>query len=369
MPSALRKAYDAAIASGRLRAAPAQARALEALVRLERDLGVAGEPGLFRKAKAVRGVYLYGPVGRGKSMLMDLFYETAPVAKKRRVHFHVFMGQVHRLIGEWRGRDAAGRKALFGETKGDDPIVPTASVIAQDARLLCFDEFQVTDIADAMILGRLFEALLAKGVTVTATSNRAPDTLYHNGINRQLFLPFIAMLERHLQVTAVKGPVDYRLDRLRGEQVWLDPIGEACQGKFDALWRDLLDGADETGITLEVLGRKTHLPRAASGLVRSSFVSLCGQALGPQDYLALADQAHTLFLEGIPVMSARHRSEARRFVTLVDALYEARVKLVSLAAAEPESIYPEGEGAFEFERCVSRLQEMRSAAYLATAKD
>ena len=367
--ASLRKAYDAAVASGRLRPDPAQAKALEALILLEGDLASAGEPGLFRKPRAVRGVYLYGPVGRGKSMLMDLFYETAPVAKKRRVHFHVFMAQVHRLIGERRKRGPAERKALFGETKGDDPIAPTAGVIAADARLLCFDEFQVTDIADAMILGRLFEALLAKGVTVTATSNRPPDALYHNGINRQLFLPFIAMLRQHLEVTAVKGPVDYRLDRLRGEEVWLAPNDDAHQAKFAKLWTDLLEGAEETGATLEVLGRKVHLPRAAGGLVRASFASLCGAALGPQDYLALADQAHTLFLEDIPALSARNRSEARRFVTLVDALYEGRVKLVSLADAEPEKIYPDGEGAFEFERCVSRLQEMRSASYLTTAKD
>jgi cell division protein ZapE len=369
MASPLRTAYDAAVASGKLRPDPAQAKALDALLRLEADLAAAGEPKLFRKPKAVRGVYLYGPVGRGKSMLMDLFFAAAPVAKKRRVHFHVFMGEAHRLIGEWRKGDAAARKSRFGETKGDDPIAPTAGVIAAETRLLCFDEFQVTDIADAMILGRLFEALLARGVTVTATSNRAPTALYLNGINRQLFLPFITMLEQQLEVTAVKGAVDYRLDRLRGEQVWLAPADDAHRAKFDALWDGLLEGAPEIGATLEVLGRKTHLPRAAGGLIRASFASLCGAMLGPQDYLALADQAHTLFLEAVPTLSARNRSEARRFVTLVDALYEARVKLVALAADEPEMIYSEGEGAFEFERCVSRLQEMRSAAYLATAKD
>jgi cell division protein ZapE len=301
-------------------------------------------------------------------MLMDLFFDTAPVEKKRRVHFHVFMGEVHRLIGQWRKGDAAARKAQFDQTKGDDPIAPTAAVLAAQARLLCFDEFQVSDIADAMILGRLFEALLAGGVTVVATSNRSPDALYHNGVNRQLFLPFIAMLDEHLEVVAVKGAVDYRLDRLRGTQVWLSPNDPAHQARFEALWSDLLDGAAETGITLEVLGRKTYLPHAG-GLVRGSFASLCGQALGPQDYLALAEAAHTLFLEAIPVLDPSKRSEARRFVTLVDALYEAKVKLIALAAAEPESLYPEGEGAFEFERCVSRLQEMRSAGYLSAAKD
>ncbi len=365
----LQAAYEAALASGRLRPDPAQANALQALIRLNRDLEAAGEPRLFKKQKSQRGVYLYGPVGRGKSMLMDLFYETAPAAKKRRVHFHVFMGEVHRLIGQWRKGDSAARKAVFGHAKGDDPIVPTAGVIADQTRLLCFDEFQVSDIADAMILGRLFEALLAAGVTVVATSNRSPDALYHNGVNRQLFLPFIAMLNTHLEVVAVKGAVDYRLDRLRGAEVWLCPDDLPHQTRFEALWVDLLDGAEETGATLEVLGRKTHLPRAAGGLIRASFGSLCVQALGPQDYLALAQAAHTLFLDSVPVLDPTMRSEARRFVTLVDALYEAKVKLIALAAADPETLYPEGEGSFEFERCVSRLQEMRSASYLGAAKD
>lgn len=362
-------AYQAALASGRLRPDPAQAGALQALIRLNRDLEAAGEPRLFKRQKSQRGVYLYGPVGRGKSMLMDLFYETAPVEKKRRVHFHVFMGEVHRLIGAWRKGDKAQRKATFGEAKGDDPIAPTAGVIAAQTRLLCFDEFQVSDIADAMILGRLFEALLEGGVTVVATSNRRPDALYHNGVNRQLFLPFIGMLETHLEVVAVQGAVDYRLDRLRGAQTWLCPDDAAHRERFEALWTDLLDGAAETGLTLEVSGRKTHLPRAAGGLVRGSFASLCGQALGPQDYLALAEAAHTLFLEGVPTLDPARRSEARRFVTLVDALYEAKVKLIAVAAADPEALYPEGEGAFEFERCVSRLQEMRSVDYLSAAKD
>ena len=365
----LNAVYQSALSEGRLRPDPAQTAGLQALIRLDRDLAAAGEPGLFKKQKSQRGVYLYGPVGRGKSMLMDLFYETAPVEAKRRVHFHDFMGEVHRLIGQWRKGDKAERKAVFGKTKGDDPIAPTAGVIGARTRLLCFDEFQVSDIADAMILGRLFEALLANGVTVVATSNRAPDALYHNGVNRQLFLPFIATLEDNLDVVAVNGAVDYRLDRLRGAQVWLCPDDPPHQDKFEALWSDLLDGAAETGLTLKVLGRKTYLPHAAGGLVRASFASLCGQALGPQDYLALAEAAHTVFLEAIPVLDPTKRSEARRFVTLVDALYEAKVKLIALAAVEPEGLYPEGEGSFEFERCVSRLQEMRSAGYLSAAKD
>ena len=319
----------------------------------------------FRRPESQKGVYLWGPVGRGKSMLMDLFFETAPVAAKRRVHFHVFMGEAHRLIDAWRKGDAAARKARFGQSKGDDPIPPTADVLAGEARLLCFDEFQVTDIADAMILGRLFEALFARGVTLVATSNRVPDALYKNGINRQLFLPFIDLLKARTEVVAVAGPHDYRLDRLRAAGVWFSPIDRDHERVFDALWRDMLDGEEESGETLEVLGRKIHLPHAAGGLLRASFASLCGVALGPNDYLALAERFHTVFLDHVPQLTPNRREEARRFVTLIDALYEARARLIVLAAAEPAALYPEGDGAFEFERTASRLQEMRSADWLA----
>ena len=265
-------------------------------------------------------------------------------------------------------RDRFGH-APNGKRGGDDPIAPTAGVLAEQARLLCFDELQVTDIADAMILGRLFEALFARGVTVVATSNRAPDELYRNGINRQLVLPFIAMLEQRLEVVRVAGPKDFRLDRLRGAQTWFAPLAPQPQAGFDALWRSLTDDAAETGGTVEVLGRRTTFPRVVGGHLRASFASLCGQALGAQDYLAVAARFHTLFLEGVPILSPDRRNEAARFVTLIDALYEAQAKLVVLADDEPEALYPSGDGAFEFQRTASRLEEMRSADWLERMRD
>ncbi|MBS0359853.1 MAG: AFG1 family ATPase [Proteobacteria bacterium] len=370
--SRLQAAYDARIAEGEIRPDPAQAAGLAALVRLEGDLAAAaanggGLKGLFRKPEAQTGVYLWGPVGRGKSMLMDLFFETAPVARKRRTHFHVFMGEIHRLIGAWRSGDAAARKARFGQHKGDDPIPPVADTVAEGARLLCFDEFQVTDIADAMILGRLFEALFARGVTLVATSNRAPEALYKDGINRQLFLPFIDLLKARTQVVTVAGGHDYRLDRLRAAGVWFSPIDPDNERSFEALWRDMLGGEDEAGATLEVLGRKITLPHALGGQVRATFASLCSVALGPNDYVALSEQFHTVFLQDIPRLTPARREEARRFVILIDALYEARAKLIVLADAQPAQLYPQGDGAFEFERTASRLEEMRSADWLSDA--
>jgi len=370
MASALKAAYAARLERGEIRPDPAQAAGLAALARLEGDLAaarpVAGVGSLFRKAQPVsqRGVYLWGPVGRGKSMLMDLFFETAPVAARRRTHFHVFMGEIHRLIGAWRKGDAAARKARFGQHKGDDPIPPVADVVAKSATLLCFDELQVTDIADAMILGRLFEALFARGVTLVATSNRVPADLYKDGINRQLFLPFIDMIEQRLEVVRVAGPHDYRLDRLRAAGTWFSPNDPDNARAFAALWREMLGGEEEVGAELEVLGRRITLPHAAGGLLRSSFASLCSTALGPNDYLALAEAFHTVFLEDVPKLTPSRREEARRFVTLIDALYEARTRLIVLAEAEPFRLYPEGDGAFEFERTASRLQEMRSASWL-----
>ena len=373
----LRTAYAQRIQSGALRADPVQAAGIDALCRLEAELDARHEPSFLaflKKPKAPRGVYLWGPVGRGKSMLMDLFFEAAPVEKKRRAHFYAFMAEVHGLIDQWRKGDAAERKRVFGQStsgrnRGDDPIAPAAALIASQARLLCFDELQVTDIADAMILGRLFEALFEDGVTLVSTSNRPPQDLYKDGINRQLFLPFIDLLTESMDVVAVRGATDYRLDRLRGSQTYLAPIDGQTRAAFDALWTDMLDGSPETGAVVEVLGRKLMFPRAAGGLLRAPFADLCVQALGPQDYLAIAGRFHTVFLDGLPKLDPAKRNEARRLVTLIDALYEAKARLVVLAEAEPDDLYPAGDGAFEFERTASRLQEMRSAGWLEQVRD
>ncbi|MEO8926956.1 MAG: cell division protein ZapE [Caulobacteraceae bacterium] len=360
----LRDAYDQRLAAGALTADPAQAPALAALERVEAALAQARPPGLFRKPDPVAGVYLWGPVGRGKSMLMDLFFEAAPVEAKRRVHFHVFMAKVHRLVNAWRTGDAAGRHEQFRQAKGDDPIPPVARLIAREARLLCFDELEVTDIADAMILGRLFEALFACGVTLVATSNRPPDDLYRDGLNRQLFVPFIAMLKARMEVVAVDGDHDYRLGRLRAAGTWFSPIGPASERAFDALWREMLGADEETGATLEVLGRREHWPRAAGGRLRAHFNSLCVHALGSADYLAIARRFHIVFIEAVPRLTPDMRNEARRLATLIDTLYEARARLVVLAAGEPDALYPAGDQAFEFQRAASRLAEMRSPAWL-----
>ena len=368
MPSALQAAYDERLAAGDIRPDPAQAAALRALVRLEGELAATQNSkrlkALFRKPGTRRGVYLFGPVGRGKSMLMDLFFETAPGEARRRTHFHVFMGEVHRLIDAWRKGSPAERRARFGQAKGDDPIPPVADAVAAETRLLCFDEFQVTDIADAMILGRLFEALFARGLTLVATANRPPEALYKDGLNRQLFLPFIELLKANVEVVEVDGPHDYRLDRLRAAGTWFSPIDPDHARTYDALWRDMLGREEEVGATIEVLGREIHLPHASGGLLRASFASLCSTALGPNDYLAVAANFHTVFLEDVPRLSANRREEARRLVILIDALYEARTRLIVLAEAEPFQLYPAGDGAFEFERTASRLQEMRSADWL-----
>ncbi|HWD68252.1 MAG TPA: cell division protein ZapE, partial [Caulobacteraceae bacterium] len=248
MDSRLRAAYETRLAEGVLQPDSGQLAAVDALSRLENDLERAGN-GLFRSQKPLRGVYIFGPVGRGKSMLMDLFFEAVSVRTKQRTHFHLFLARVHRLANLWRNRSPAEKRALFGKSRGDDPIAPIADLIAREASLLCFDELTVTDIADAMILGRLFEALTERGVTLVATSNRAPDDLYKDGLNRQLFLPFIAMLKARLEVVTVNGPHDWRLDRLRAAGAWFSPNDPDNQAQFDTLWRAMLDGGAEVGAT------------------------------------------------------------------------------------------------------------------------
>lgn len=366
MPSRIRTAYDRRLADGRLTPDPSQVPVVEALSRLEKGLRrKAPLGGFFGGAPEVRGVYLWGPPGRGKSLLMDLFCAEVPEPRKTRAHFHAFMARVHGLIRQWREGDAKTRKAVFGQHRGDDPIRPVAELIASEARLLCFDELQVTDIADALILGRLFEALFEQNVVLAVTSNRAPDQLYLNGINRELFVPFIRLIEQKCTVVSVSGARDWRLDRLMGDRVWFAPSDAGARAAFEALWSDLKGEQDECPARLKVLGRDVVIERTDGGLARATFAELCGAALGPQDYLAIAERFHTLFLEGVPVLGPANHQEARRFVTLVDALYEAGTRLVTLAEAAPEALYARGVGAFEFERTVSRLHEMSGADWLA----
>ena len=365
MPSRLRRAYDQRLRDGVIQADPGQLAAVEALSRLERDLS---KKGLFGGTPDVQGVYLWGPPGRGKSMVMDLFFACSPEPRKLRAHFHAFMARVHGLIRQWREGDARARKAVFGTHKGDDPITPVAALIAREARLLCFDELQVTDIGDALILGRLFEALFAHKVVLAVTSNREPGELYKNGVNRELFVPFIDIIRRRCEVIQTAGARDWRLDRIKASRVWYAPVDQGQRTAFDKLWRDLKGDAHETPVKLTVLGREVELDRTVGGMARASFAELCGQPLGPQDYLAVAERFHTLFLEGIPALGSDRHIEARRFVTLIDALYEAKTRLVALAEAAPEALYTAGIGAFEFERTVSRLNEMSSQDWLAKAR-
>ncbi len=362
MPTRLRAAYDKRIQTGQLHPDPAQDDAIAALSRLSHDLKRRGR---FGKVPEVTGVYLWGPPGRGKSMLMDLFFACAPETRKTRAHFHAFMARVHDLIRQWREGDKARRKAVFGTYRGDDPVAPVAELIASESRLLCFDELQVTDIADAMLLGRLFEALFARGVVLAVTSNRAPEQLYLHGINRQLFLPFVDRITQRCEVLEVAGARDWRLDRMAAGRLWF-ALGDP---EFETLWADLLGDEPEEPAHLTVLGRDVVVDRTAGGMARAGFDELCGRALGPQDYLAVAGRFHTLFLDAVPVLDPARRDEARRFVTLVDALYEARVRVVVRAAAGPDALYPTGDGAFEFERTASRLHEMTSADWLAQSRD
>lgn len=366
------RAYDALVASGAVERDPAQTALLRRLDRISQALA---ERRLARKGSAlgwlfarrspsrepVEGLYVWGSVGRGKTMLMDLFFETLNVRRKRRVHFHAFMADVHGRIHAFRQDLKAGR------VKGDDPIAPVAKAIAAEAWVLCFDEFTVTDIADAMILGRLFTALFAEGVTVIATSNVEPSRLYEGGLNRALFLPFIDMIKARMAVVRLDARTDFRLEKLAGAEVFHVPADEAARHALDEAFRRLTGRTKGERIAIAVKGRAVAVPQAAAGVARFSFADLCEQPLGAADYLAVARDFHTVVVEDIPVMDATRRNEAKRFITLVDALYDERVKLLASAAAPPEGLYTESSGreAFEFDRTVSRLIEMRSNDYLS----
>ncbi|KJS36712.1 MAG: ATPase [Hyphomonas sp. BRH_c22] len=366
MPSVLAR-YEARIAEGLLDADPAQAEAAARLDALATALAGKRKRGWFSKPAPVTGLYLWGGVGRGKSMLMDLFFEAAPVTLKRRVHFHEFMGGVHDMLGEWRSMDERARKRSEWHVRGagDDPIAPAAKRIASGANLLCFDEFQVTQIADAMILSRLFDALFGAGVTVVATSNRHPDDLYADGINRPLFLPFVGLLKSRCEIFELRSDRDYRLDRLSEAPVWYAPLDAASDAALDRAWDRLTLGAQPQHCTLTVKGRKLEVSREAAGVARFTFDELCARPLGARDYHTIGANFHTVILADIPLLSPEKRNEAARFVTLIDELYEAKVKLVASAAAEPDALYPSGDGSFEFQRTASRLHEMRSTEYFA----
>ena len=362
--SSVAERYRALVAAGELRPDPDQARAVEVLDRIAVDLAPAQSKTpwarLFGKAaKPPRGAYLWGGVGRGKSMLMDLAFEAIPAKRKRRVHFHEFMLEVHERLRVEREKE-----------KGD-PIPPVARAIAAEAPLLAFDEMVINNAADAMILSRLFAQLLAGGVTVVATSNRPPSDLYLGGLNRELFLPFIALVERELDVVPLNGPTDYRLERLGGHPTWYVPNGpEATTALSDAFFRltdfSVEDRAKVPAEDIPVQGGRTlHVPKSLKGVAVFSFKRLCGEARGAADYLAIARRYHTVILVGIPVMGPDRRNEAARFVTLIDSLYEHKVKLLAAADARPEALYPQGDGSFEFQRTVSRLIEMQSEDYLA----
>ena len=357
--------YRALVEQGLIRPDPAQRAAVEKLQLLHMRLAgydpskrmkvALGWLGFGRKAakqdKFLTGIYLYGGVGRGKSMLMDVFFDGAPVTPKRRVHFHAFMQEVH--VGIHIARESNVR----------DPVKPIADEIAEGATLLCFDEFQVSDITDAMILGRLFEALFARGVVIVATSNRPPDDLYKNGLNRQVFLPFIELLKENMDVQELEGVSDHRQGREAGERRYFSPLGTAASEGMEQAWARETDGEDTGPLTVSVRGRRITIPEAADEVGRASFAELCARPLGPADFLAIAGQFRVFFLTDVPRLGEARHNEAKRLVTLIDAFYEARVKLYLSADAPAGEIFTAGEGAFEFARTASRLAEMQGAAW------
>ncbi|PKB25583.1 cell division protein ZapE [Novosphingobium kunmingense] len=358
-------AYEALVAAGELRPDPEQRAAAERLTHLQAELERPAPSGIVsrllgRKATVPRGLYLWGGVGRGKSMLMDLFHHNLAIAEKRRTHFHAFMLGIHQAMRIWRAKDPG------------DPIPKVAAEIAANVRCLAFDEMVVNNSADAMIMSRLFTALIRdEGVVVVTTSNRAPGELYKDGLNREHFLPFIALIQRDLDVLPLNGPVDYRLERLAGIDTWHTPLGDAATAQVREAFFRLTDYPPEDSAHVPSAdldlggGRFLHVPKSLKGVAVFSFRKLCGEARGAADYLAVAQTYHTVILVGIPRMGPENRNEAARFVTLIDALYENKVKLFATAAAEPEDLYEKGDGRFEFDRTISRLNEMQSEEYLA----
>ena len=362
--SALLQRYDALVVAGELRPDPEQVAAARRLADLAAALEATPKRGstlwraLGRKPEPPRGVYLWGGVGRGKSMLMDLFFVSLDIRRKRRVHFAEFMLEVHLRLHQERRKEEG------------DPIVPVARRFAEETRLLAFDEMMVTNSPDAMILSRLFTQLLAEGVTVVTTSNRAPSELYRNGLNREHFLPFIDLIEARMDVVALNGPTDYRRDRLGQVDTWLVPNGAKATAMLSGDFFRLTDYPPEDRAhvpaeDLDVQGRTLHVPKALKGVAVFSFKRLCEEARGAADYLAIARRYHTVILVGVPRLGPDNRNEAARFVALIDALYEHKVKLLAAADAAPAQLYESGDGRFEFERTISRLEEMRSDDYLA----
>jgi cell division protein ZapE len=366
-------AYESLVAKGVIERDPAQTEVVRRLDKLVADLA---EHRLARKSSAlgwlfaarrqapfVRGYYLWGSVGRGKTMLMDLFFQAATVQRKRRVHFHAFMGDVHARIHAWR------QQKKLGKVKGEDPIAPVADAMADEAWLLCFDEFAVTDIADAMILGRLFTALFARGVVVIATSNVEPGRLYEGGLNRALFLPFISLLHERVEVINLNSRTDFRLEKLSGSKVYHVPADATAKAAMDAMFLSLTGWEIGLPGKVEVLGRLIDVPQARANVARFQFDDLCRRPLAANDYLALAEEYDTIFIDNIPQIQPHERNEAKRFINLIDTLYDRHVKLIASAAAEPHELYlgTEGREVFEFDRTSSRLIEMRSTEYLASA--
>lgn len=374
-PGPVRLTLERRIEEGEIAHDAGQRRLADRLDALDRSLSAAEVAskksslgwlfGKKRRAEPVHGLYVYGDVGRGKTMIMDMFYRQTSVKAKRRAHFHAFMGDVHERIG-------AHRQAVkAGTASGDDPIPPVAKALAAEARLLCFDEFAVTDVADAMILSRLFKALFAEGVVLVATSNVAPDGLYKDGLNRGLFTPFIDTLKAHADVFELAGAEDYRMEALGEEPFYVFPLGPEADRSIDAIWKRILGGQREETACVQVKGRTIEIARASGGAARLTYDEALKRPLGAQDYLALAERFRTIVLEGVPVMDEAERNEARRFIALVDALYDTKRRLIVSADAPAEDLYRHrsGKEAFEFQRTVSRLHEMRSDAYVAAATD